>query len=131
MKKLFITLCILLTGAFSVVVVAPAYAAPFIPNTAADSIKDACAGVSTSGGDCADNGTQLNNAIKVAINIFAVIVGVIAVIMVIIAGATFITSNGESGKLAKAKTSVIYAIVGMILVAAAETVVHFVIGSVK
>ena len=131
MKKLVVALGLLSASFFSLAPLAPAYAATAVPPIVADSKGDACAGVAAAGGNCADNGAQLNNAIKVAINIFAIIVGVIAVIMLILAGLNFITSNGESGKIAKAKTSVIYAIVGLILVAAAETIVHVVIGNVK
>lgn len=72
-----------------------------------------------------DNG--LNKLITQIINIFSVIVGIIAVIMVIYGGLKFITSGGDSGRLTSAKQTILYAIIGLIIVALAQFVVKFVL----
>jgi cytochrome bd-type quinol oxidase subunit 2 len=71
----------------------------------------------------------LTSLIKKIINIFSVIVGVIAVIMIIIGGLKYITSGGESSNVSGAKNTIIYAIVGLVVVALAQFIVHFVLAN--
>jgi hypothetical protein len=88
----------------------------------------ACEGLSQISSDgCNGGGNTLSNTVKVIVNILTTIVGVIAVIMIIIGGAKYVTSGGDSAKVASAKSSIIYAIVGLIIVALAQVIVHFVI----
>lgn len=74
---------------------------------------------------------KLNNLITAIVNIFSVVVGIIAVIAVIVGGLKFITSGGDSGKVSSAKSTVIYAIVGLIIVALAQFIVRFVLAKIK
>lgn len=78
-----------------------------------------------------DQGTTSNdtieNTLKAVVNILSVIVGVVAVIMIIIAGFRYITSGGESSNVSGAKNAIIYAIVGLVIVALAQILVRFVI----
>lgn len=71
--------------------------------------------------------TKLNSLITTIVNVLSVIIGILAVIMIIIGGAKFITSGGDSGKVSSAKTTVIYALVGLIIVALAQFIVRFVL----
>lgn len=105
----------------------------------AQDLKDkACAGSNfnldpnATGGSCrgddADEAQKrLNRLITTFINIFSVIVGIVAVIMIIIGGLKFITSGGDSGKITSAKQTVIYALIGLIIVALAQFIVRFVL----
>lgn len=54
------------------------------------------------------------------------IAGVVAVIFVIYGGVLYITSSGEPGKTKKAKDTIIYSIIGLIVVALAEVITAFV-----
>ncbi len=74
-------------------------------------------------------GTGLSDLIKKIINIFSVIVGVIAVVMIIVGGLKYITSGGDSSNVSGAKNTIIYAIVGLIIVALAQFIVHFVLSN--
>jgi hypothetical protein len=74
-----------------------------------------------------DAEANVNQLIRTVINIFSVIVGVIAVIMIIYGGFKYITSGGDSGKISAAQQTIIYAIVGLIIVALAQIVVRFVL----
>lgn len=65
--------------------------------------------------------------LNTVINIFSLVVGVIAVIMIIVGGLRYITSGGDSGKVSAAKTTIIYALVGLVIVALAQLIVHFVL----
>ena len=52
----------------------------------------------------------------------AIIVGVVAIIMIIVGGFRYITSGGDSSKVGSAKNTIIYAIIGLILVALAQII---------
>jgi hypothetical protein len=124
-KVLLFTLSVGVMGLCGAVPAAAVYAAA---PTGSSAVNEACNGIGLAGGGCGDNGAQLNKAIDTAIEILTIVVGIVAVVMVIIGGLTYITSNGESPKVAKAKTSLIYALVGLIIVALAQSIVHFVLG---
>jgi hypothetical protein len=118
--------------------VAVPIAVPAVAHAAAD-INNCLAegsGLSvTSGTDCTNPGTQtgttkINNLITDVINIFSAVVGVISVIMIIFGGFQYITSGGDTGKVGTAKTTIIYAIVGLIVVAFAQFIVQFVLNKV-
>src|SRR4029077_20357094 len=59
----------------------------------------------------------LQGLVLTVVNILSVIVGVVAVIMIIWGGFKYITSGGETGKVTSAKNTIIYAIIGLIVVA--------------
>lgn len=92
------------------------------------------ANLSTTQSDCAtttgDAGTNVNNIIKTVINIFSLVVGVVAVIMIIIGGFRYITSGGDSGNVSGAKNTILFAIVGLVIVALAQIIVKFVLGKI-
>jgi hypothetical protein len=71
--------------------------------------------------------TSFQALLEKIINIFTVVVGVIAVVMIIVGGLRYITSGGEASKVGGAKTTIIYALIGLVVVALAQVVVHFVL----
>jgi hypothetical protein len=75
-------------------------------------------------------GDRVNNIIHIVINIFSLIVGVVSVIMIIIGGLKYITSGGDSGNITGAKNTILYAIIGLVVVALAQVVVKFVLSKV-
>lgn len=94
------------------------------------SIKDCL----NSGADATDNNpsaepasTRVDRTIKLVINIFSLVVGVVSVIMIIIGGLKYITSGGDSGNITGAKNTILYAIIGLVVVALAQVVVKFVL----
>src|ERR1022692_3530180 len=79
-------------------------------------------------GTAGNNGTtDLHSVASKIVNIFSIIVGIVAVIMIIYGGFRYITSGGDSGKVGGAKNSLVYAIVGLIIVALAQLIVHYVL----
>lgn len=105
-------------------------------NAAANIEANLCKGAQldvTSDETCStdDAGNTVNNIISTVINIFSIIVGVIAVIMIIIGGIKYITSGGDSNNISSAKTTIIYAIIGLVVVALAQIIVRFVLGRVN
>lgn len=79
------------------------------------------------GCDKGEADTRINDIIKLVINIFSLIVGVVAVIMIIIGGLKYITSGGDSGNITGAKNTILYAIIGLVVIVFAQVVVRFVL----
>ena len=79
------------------------------------------------GGSCEGGDTDINKVIQQVINILSIIVGVIAVIMIIIGGLRYITSGGDSNNISGAKNTIIYAVIGLVVVAMAQVIVRFVL----
>lgn len=73
----------------------------------------------------------VNDIIELVINIFSLVVGVISVIMIIVGGLKYITSGGESGSVSGAKNTILYAVIGLVVVALAQVIVRFVLSRVS
>ena len=63
-----------------------------------------------------------------ALNIFFVIIGAISVFMIVFAGFNFVTSGGDSEKVKKARRTIYYAVIGLIVAIFASVIVSFVLG---
>lgn len=119
----------LMTGLFVVPVLAPATVA------AEQSIDSGlCAGANLDVTDRTCDPTnntvaenKVNNIIKLTINLFSLVVGVVSVIMIIIGGLKYITSSGDSNNITSAKNTILYAIIGLVVVALAQFIVQFVL----
>ncbi len=103
--------------------------------TAADIKSDSfCGGANLELGSksCSGSGdeNELNKLISAIVNILSLIVGIVAVIMIIVGGFRFITSGGDAGQVGSAKTTVVYAIIGLIIVALSQVIVRFVLNKV-
>lgn len=70
---------------------------------------------------------KVNSIITNVINIFSAVVGIAAVLMIIYGGFRYITSGGDSGKVSSAKNTIIYAVIGLVIVALAQFIVKFVL----
>ena len=93
----------------------------------ADANSDAQAGVNTGSGVSAPS---VDNIIATGLNLFSFVIGIVAVIMIMIAGFRFITANGDANQVSGARTAIIYAIVGLAVVALAQIIVQFVLKKV-
>jgi hypothetical protein len=95
---------------------------------APDNKSAVCQGVALTGGDCnSDPNPQLNTVITAVINIFSFVIGVAAVIMIMVGGFKYVTSSGDSNGVNSAKNTILYAIVGLVVVAFAQIIVNFVL----
>jgi cytochrome bd-type quinol oxidase subunit 2 len=79
--------------------------------------------------DCsaADQTSKVNNIISTVLNVFSVLVGIIAVVMIIYAGFKYISSGGKEESVKTAKNTILYAIIGLVIVALAQLIVKFVL----
>ena len=86
----------------------------------------------TTGSGCGTTGSiqsGIGSLAKTAVNILSLVVGVVSVVMIIYGGFKYITSGGESGKVTSAKTTLVYAIIGLVIVALAQLIVQWVLGT--
>ena len=75
-----------------------------------------------------ETGTQkIQDIVTTIVNIFSVVVGIVAVIMVIWGDFKYITSGGDQSNVTSAKQTIMYAIIGLVIVALAQFLVQFVL----
>ncbi len=112
----------------SVIVPVVAVATPAFADTAA-SKSAACAGITAAGGTCSGSGsgTSLSKVVRFVINLLSIIAGIAAVIMIIVGGLKYITSSGDPANINSAKNTLLYAIIGLVIVAMAQIIVKFVL----
>lgn len=84
----------------------------------------------TSNGFCTNlpespaSANNLHNIIQIFLAIFAAV----AVLIIVIAAFNLVLAGGDPSKVAKARSAIIYALVGLVLAVSAEVVVLFVLG---
>lgn len=72
---------------------------------------------------------DLVTTIVTILNYFLAIAGLIAVLFLIYGGVQYIISRGEEDAVEKAKGTILYAIVGLIVIGLSATIVNFVVGA--
>ena len=70
--------------------------------------------------------TQVNGIIKTIVEVLLTAVGAISIIMIVIGGIMFALSSGDAQKAAKARNTVLYAVVGLAVSLFASAIVNFV-----
>lgn len=78
-----------------------------------------------SGASCSGSGVP--SVIRAAVQVLSIIIGSAAIIMILISGMRYIFAAGDSNKISGAKTTLIYALVGVVVAALAQLLVHFVL----
>lgn len=84
-------------------------------------------------GDCQPDGNagqgtdDISDIMTLIVNVISIIVGFISVIMIIWGGMKYVTSGGESNKITSAKNTILYALIGLVIVALAQFIVRFVL----
>jgi hypothetical protein len=76
---------------------------------------------------CTEQDSGLQGTVKTVINVLSVVVGIVAVIMIIIGGFRYITSGGKQESVSGAKNTILYAVIGLVIVALAQVIVRFVL----
>jgi hypothetical protein len=113
---------------FAAPIIAPVYVSAAFD---CDGIKD-CVGGGVDETDPNSQGIDAEGKVseitEQVINIFSWIVGIVSVIMVIVGGFQYVTSGGDSGKVTSAKNTIMYALIGIVIVALAQVMVKFVLG---
>ncbi|MBR3256094.1 hypothetical protein IKG10_00240 [Candidatus Saccharibacteria bacterium] len=78
-------------------------------------------------GDSSDK--DLIGNITNILNVIIGVLGIIAVIVIILGGIQYMTSAGDPGKVKKAKDTILYGIIGLVICVLAFAIVNFVIAN--
>lgn len=73
-------------------------------------------------------GPTINSALATGINLFSILLGVAAVFMMMLGSYKYITSAGDGNKIASAKATIMYALIGAVLGVLSQVILRFVIG---
>ena len=73
---------------------------------------------------------DLMGILTVIINVVVGVVGFIAVAMIVLGGINFATSQGDTSKVTKARNTILYGVVGLIMAILAFSIVNFVLANV-
>ena len=87
------------------------------------STANSAGGVNDVGGG---NDTLVQNITNIINGIIAVL-GIVAVVVIILGGVQYMTSSGDAAKVKKAKDTILYGVIGLIVCVLAFAVVNFVI----
>ena len=80
-----------------------------------------------------DTGQKTDDLKQLVIGIINGVVGVLAlvcVIVIIIGGVNYMTSSGDAGKVKKAKDTILYGVIGLVVCVLAFAIVNFVISNI-
>jgi hypothetical protein len=80
-----------------------------------------------SNGDTASLGTIFKNVV----NILLYVIGALSVIMLIVGGIRYATSAGNSNSVTAAKSTIMYALIGLVIAVLAYAIVNFVLTSIS
>ncbi len=80
---------------------------------------------------CGSSSGDLSGSIQTILNSIIGAAGIVAVIFIVIGGINYMTSGGDTGKLKKAKDTILYATIGLIICALSFAIVNWVIGAMS
>lgn len=116
-----------------------ALATPVLADTTSPDIQNGvCTGANlqftdnpTPGACTGSNATDsINKIIHTIVNLLSAIVGIVAVIMIIVGGLRYITSGGNDASVTSAKNTILYAIIGLVIVFFAQVLVRFTLSKI-
>lgn len=74
--------------------------------------------------------TDIFSPAQALASVFIGLIGLVAVIMVIIGAVQLSTSQGDSGRLKKAKDTIMYGLIGLVIAILAFAIVNFVLSAI-
>lgn len=74
--------------------------------------------------------SNLFGTIQTAVNVVLSVLGIVTVLMIVLGGVNYTTSQGDPGKTKKAKDTIVFGIIGLIIAMLAFAIVNFVLTSV-
>lgn len=74
-----------------------------------------------------DPATSIGSKIQLVFQVLSILAGAISVLIIALAGFQYVISGGDPGKTAKAKDTILYAVIGLAVSAFSFTIVTFVV----
>lgn len=84
-------------------------------------------GISCTGSE--DTNSFMNTIVTIG-NVFLTLVGVIAAVYLVLGGVRYIMSEGDSSQTEQAKKTIIYALIGLLVIGLSAAIVNFIISDV-
>ncbi len=81
-------------------------------------------------GQGAGQSTDLMTILNTIINVALGVIGFVAVVMIIVGGVQYTTSAGDAAKVTKAKNTIMYGVVGLVIALLAFAIVNFILNNV-
>lgn len=91
-----------------------------------DAAQTDAAGVVTNQG-----GQTFETIVGNIVSTLFIVIGIISVIMIIIGGIRYATSNGDQAAIKSAKNTILYAVIGLVVAMLAVAIVNFVVSEIK
>lgn len=117
-------------AALILVVMSAFVLAPVSTVGAQGALGGVCANDPTNG-VCEENAKTENantdNFVKTLVNVLLYVIGAIAIVMIIIGGLLYVTSSGDSGNITKAKNTIVYSVVGLVVAILAYAIINWVV----
>ncbi len=92
-------------------------------------MKDIISQLATEVKPVKDDGDLIENVTNI-LNVIIGALGIVAVIVIILGGVQYMTSTGDAGKVKKAKDTILYGIIGLVICVLAFAIVNFVIANI-
>ena len=76
------------------------------------------------------SGATFTNSVTNILNAVIGVLAIVAVVVIVIGGVGYMTSTGDAGKVKKAKDTILYGVIGLVICALAAAIVNFVIANI-
>jgi hypothetical protein cdivTM_30108 len=117
-RQVIIALALVLAGG----AVAPSLAYAADCGTAEQCVRNGVNQVSSTGASM-----TVGDIIKIVVGILLFVLGAVCVVMIVIGGIKYATSQGDQTAVSSAKNTILYAVVGLVVAIAAYAIVNFVL----
>lgn len=119
-KKVLMGLVVLMFSVMSLVV---------FPTKNTFALDDPACSIDSTNPGC-ESGGNIFDTYESIMNAVLMFVGAIAIIVIIVAGVMITTSAGDPGKVKKAKSAIVYALIGLVVTLAAWGIANFIIRNI-
>ena len=80
--------------------------------------------------DVTGSSSTLMDQLQLILNVALGVIGFVAVVMIVIGGLQYTTSSGDAGKVTKAKNTIMYGVIGLVVALLAFAIVNFVLTNI-
>ena len=77
-----------------------------------------------------DTGDTFSSSFQGILNAIIGVLALVAVVVMIVGGVSYMTSSGDAGKVKKAKDTILYGLIGLVVCVLAFAIVNFVISQI-
>lgn len=100
-------------------------------NVGAVNAFDGCSGSNADSIICKDKDEDVSSILKTVINAMLFLIGAVSIIMIILSGVWYVISRGDQNLIKRAKDTLMYSVIGLIIAILAAAIVNFVLSIFK